>query len=303
MKKPNFFIVGAPKCATSALYQNLRLHPDIFMAQPKEVNFFSTDLVSPHFLTSEEKYLDLFASATTQKRLGEASVWYLYSKEAAERIKQFNPDAKIIAMVRNPVDMIYSYHSQRIWNGTEDISDFKKAVAAIPSRMQGENLPHDPYPIKSLDYLNIAKYHDQLLRYFNAFGRENVYVIVFDDYSKDKELIFRNTLEFLGVDPNFKPNLPDTALVRNSNRRVKSDLAAKFLNSPPPLLLKLGKLFLPSKNIRENLWQTLFRANADWKDRDPMDPQQGQELKTYFKPEVESLSKLLDRDLLKLWNY
>ncbi|RLG08342.1 MAG: sulfotransferase, partial [Thaumarchaeota archaeon] len=110
MKKPNFFIVGAPKCGTHAMYTFLKAHPEIFMPERKEFQYFATDLVrGTQYELSEEEYLSYFRIAKDEKRLGEASTWYLYSKKAASNIKKFNPHAKIIVMLRHPIEMMYSY--------------------------------------------------------------------------------------------------------------------------------------------------------------------------------------------------
>src|SRR5436190_21521408 len=111
MKTPNFFIVGAPKCGTTAMYEFLKQHPQIFMTR-KEVDFFGSDLYMKERIRDESAYLQLFAAATDEFRVGEGSVWYLYSKRAAAEIKRFVSDARIIIQLRDPTDMIYSLHSE-----------------------------------------------------------------------------------------------------------------------------------------------------------------------------------------------
>lgn len=129
-KTPNFFIVGAPKCGTTAMHIYLRQHPEIFMPEKKESHFFGSDLNSQYFIRDREKYLSLFSEAKDVKRIGEASVWYLYSKQAAYEIKEFSPSASIIIMLRNPVDMLYAQHSQFLYNGNENIASFEDALNA-----------------------------------------------------------------------------------------------------------------------------------------------------------------------------
>src|SRR5687767_1010670 len=105
MHKPNFFIVGAPKCGTTSLYEYIRVHPEVFMPDRKEPAFFCSDFYKPRRM-KEEEYLSLFREAGSAKWIGEASTWYLYSDKAREGIKAFCPDARIIIMLRNPVDMM-----------------------------------------------------------------------------------------------------------------------------------------------------------------------------------------------------
>ena len=143
---PNFFIVGAPKCGTTALFQYLSTHPDVFAPQRKEFNYFCDDL---HFnnvaglfhYRDTADYLSHFAGWEGQKRIGEASVWYLYSMRAAANIHRFSPDARIIVMIRNPAEMLHSLHSQLLENGDEDIVAFEAALSAEEDRKRGLRTP------------------------------------------------------------------------------------------------------------------------------------------------------------------
>ena len=126
--KPNLFIIGAPKCGTTAKAHYLSEHPDVFMCPEKEPHYFNTDLNYKRGKSDDlEEYLNLFSGATEEKIVGEASVWYLYSKEAVRNILEFNPNAKFIIMVRNPIKMAPSLHQQLFYNGRETEKDFNKA--------------------------------------------------------------------------------------------------------------------------------------------------------------------------------
>src|SRR5262249_53369576 len=128
MNKPNFFIVGAPRCATTSMYTYLKQHPQIHLSLLKEPLFFATDLtIQPLAVTDEASYLGLFADAGDARRIGEGSVFYLLSKRAAEEIKRFSPRAKIIIMLRNPIDMMHSLHALYLRTGNEDL-DFEEAI-------------------------------------------------------------------------------------------------------------------------------------------------------------------------------
>ncbi len=123
---PNFFIVGAPKCGTTALYEYLRPHPSIFMPRHKEPHYFASDLGTYPFIKTLDDYRRLFDGAGPQHlRVGEASVYYLRSTTAIANIRAFNPDAKLIAMFRNPVEMVHSLHSQLLYVAEENESDFE----------------------------------------------------------------------------------------------------------------------------------------------------------------------------------
>ena len=148
----------------------LSQHPEVFVPGIKEVHFFGSDL---HFtkgaLRDEGAYRALFAGATEPRR-GEASVWYLYSRTAAKEIHAFSPDAKVIVMLRNPADMLYSQHSQFLYNGNEDITDFREALAAEPERRAGRRIPASAHLVEGLFYSETVKYAEQLERYFDIFG-------------------------------------------------------------------------------------------------------------------------------------
>ena len=144
MTLPNFFIVGAPKCGTTALYAYLAQHPDVFMSDPKEPHYFGSDLDFRYRRRpSDQQYRSYFAGAGDRRRIGEGSVWYLYSECAADEIGQAVPDARIIVMLRDPVEMIPSLHSQFVYNGHEDLA-LADALAAEEDRAQGRRIPPTP---------------------------------------------------------------------------------------------------------------------------------------------------------------
>src|SRR5262245_27125154 len=124
-RQPDVFIVGAPRCGTTAMWQYLGDHPDVYMSPRKEPWFFCRDLrFSDPIPRTLDAYLANFAEAREQARVGEASAWYLYSREAATAIKAFSPAARIIVMLRDPVAVMHSLHDLHVYAGTEDIADF-----------------------------------------------------------------------------------------------------------------------------------------------------------------------------------
>src|SRR5579859_908594 len=129
--RPNFFIVGAPKCGTTALNHYLSAHPEIFMAK-KEMHHFGADLkFGPQFFRRDRaEYLAEFAGGQGRKRVGESSVWYLFSREAAAELKAFNPEARVIIMLREPVAMLHSLFHQFRADGNEPLLVFEEALAA-----------------------------------------------------------------------------------------------------------------------------------------------------------------------------
>ncbi|GAB4536633.1 MAG: sulfotransferase [Anaerolineae bacterium] len=292
MRGPDFFIVGAPKCGTTSMNDYLRQHPEIFMPAQKELHFFGTDLNSPVYVREKDKYLAYFSEACDEKRVGEASVWYLYSRRAAKEIKDFCPSASIIIMLRNPVDMLYSLHSQFLYNGNEDIKDFEAALDAEEDRKRGLRIPKSALLVEGLFYRETAKYVHQVRRYLETFGSENVHIVIYDDFKNDTSKTYRDTLYFLGVDETFKPNFR----VINPNKRVRSWALHSFLWRHPEIVVRLGRALVPRP------WYTRFlsavkRWNLQYKPRPPMNPHLRRRLQLEFAPEVEMLSELLGRDL------
>src|SRR5690625_588329 len=138
---PNFFIIGAPKSGTTALSEYLRQHPEVLFSNPKEPHFFNDDFSHRH-ITSLDKYLSCFAHATGEERaLGEGSVFYLYSKTAVSNIVGQSPHAKFIVMLRIPIEAVYSWHWEVLFNHGENLNDFEEAWHAQEKRKQGKSLP------------------------------------------------------------------------------------------------------------------------------------------------------------------
>lgn len=293
MKGPEFFIVGAPKCGTTAMQEYLRQHPDIFMPDMKEIHHFADDLLKHDdpFL-DRDRYLSLFAGAHEHQLIGEASVYHLFSRNAARNIKSFCPNAKIIIMLRNPVDMLYSRHAQLVYNGAEDILDFEASLAAEEKRRNGELIPKNIRIEKKLLHREVVKFTEQGKRYFDMFGRDKVQVIIYDDLRKDTAKVYRETLGFLNVNDSFRPDFK----VINPNKRVRTRTLQHLLKTPPSLMRIAGKLLLP-QSCRNLLLNGLKKLNTQFVPRQPMSPELRRRLQKEFTPEIKNLSELLGRDL------
>lgn len=292
MKRPDFFIVGAFKAGTTALYEYLRVHPQVFMSTPKEPMYFGQDLTPRYRRMTPDEYLALFRAAGAEQHAGEASPWYLYSKTAAAEIRDFNPDARAIVMLRNPVDVMYSQHSQLVFNQREDLADFAQALAAEDDRMAGHRLPPDAIRPEALYYRHSVAFPVQVARYFDVFGRAGVHVVVFDDLVADPRAVYRATLEFLGVDPAFEVDLS----VYNPNRRPRSGAVQKMIFAPRgPLKRVVGRL--RSVPVMHRVRDVLVSANSTTAERASMDPQLRAQLTAEFAPQVAELGALIGRDL------
>ncbi|MDH3280995.1 MAG: sulfotransferase domain-containing protein [Gammaproteobacteria bacterium] len=315
--KPDTFIVGAPKCGTTAMYEYLRQHPEIYMSRRKELNFFCRDLRPESYrgdLVDPQAYLTNFSECSVEKRVGEASVWYLYSRTAARDIKAFSPDANVIIMLRNPVDMVYSLYSHYIWLrhptplGVTDVRSqrvlsFEQALASQDERRRSflDSFPWDQVALAgrrlgNVFHTDVAMYTDQVKRYIDRFGASRVLIIIFDDFKSDTADVYRRTLQFLSVDPAYHADLR----VINSNKRIWNAKLHKLVNERDSKVKKLARLVVPDR-LRMRMRRFVRSMNEQDKPRPSMNPQTRQSLEARFRPDVEKLSRLIDRDLISLW--
>jgi hypothetical protein len=208
MKNPNFFIVGAPKCGTTALAHYLSEHPEVFLAEPKEPHYFNTDL--DHGKCSDRSaYAALFEGAGSRhKAVGEASVWYLYSDEAVPNILRDIPEARFIVMVRNPVDVAVSLHAQHLFTGFENVRDFHTAWRLQTKRRDGKEIPFFCEEPKLLFYKDACSLGWQVERLIRNASNGRVLVIFFEDFARDPRKIWTEVERFIGVDDDGRREFP-----------------------------------------------------------------------------------------------
>lgn len=305
-RTPDLFIVGAPKSGTTSLYEYLRGHPDVFMSAVKEPCYFSRDLApddSGNFLIykrDEKLYYDLFEEAGDAKRAGEGSTRYLFSHDAPALIREAQPNPFVIAMVRNPVDMIQSLHAHKLAAGTEDEPDFEKVLALESERHAGRHVPKHSNPQLST-YRDRAMFAAQLEPWFQTMGRERVHVGILEDMIGDPATEFRKVLEFLQVDPTWQP---ESFTAYNTAHGARSIFVRRLLNGRVPQWVVWRALprVIGDKNTRVLVRQ--FRHS--WFHRrpiakGPIRPELRRQLEDEFMPDVTRLSEMLGRDLGQLW--
>ncbi len=210
MQKPNFFIVGAARSGTTSLANYLSEHPDIFVSQIKEPKFFSQeenefphnghgdDEVDKRVVKSIVEYELLFKDGHGCAAIGEASVDYLYFSNVSQRIKEYNSDAKIIIILRNPVERAFSAYNYLLRSNREDL-DFISALDAEMER-KSKNWEFFWY------YKEVGLYFEQVKRYIDCFGEENIKIILFDDFVNNTNAIIQELFVFLGVSKNITIN-------------------------------------------------------------------------------------------------
>ena len=287
MKKPNFYIVGAPKCGTTSLSIWLAAHPQIFISPLKEPHFFNTD--HNYILTpSLGAYERLFRDATDHHlAVGEASTWYLYSFEAVPNILRYCPEAQFIVCLRNPVDMVHSLHNQQVVNGNEDVQSFEQAWRLQDERQCGRCNPRWCREPRHLIYGDACALGAQMERLLDHLERDRVLPLLLDDVKEKPAREYRKTLEFLGVRDDGRREFP----VYNVAQELRSPRLQRAYLVGSALKLRLG--------IQRNLWVANLVSRINHRPRPRTAPPTAlrAELQRFFTPDVERLGALLRRDL------
>jgi hypothetical protein len=291
--RPDFFIAGAPKCGTTSLWNYLRAHPAVFMPANKEPHYFCSDLDLRADLRigTLAEYEALFSTAPPHALTGEASVFYLYSKVAIGQIMAHNVNAKIIVMLRNPVEATRSMHAFRWNNRLEDVRDFEQAWRLQEARLEGLHLPPRwPYPLL-LQYGAQNSYAPQVRRLLAQVPRKQCLFLLFEEFFADPSRQFARVLEFLGL----PPDPARTAFpVVNQTVGLRSLRLDRLLRQPPPALLALRHAahafgFHPIRALK-----FLNRVAGA---RPPLREAFRAELEEYFSVDVAELEQLLGRGL------
>jgi hypothetical protein len=303
MTLPNFLIIGAAKCGTTALYNQLNQHPQIYMSPVKEPRFFALEGEKPDFrgpadrwginrcpFTDIEAYRALFRDASGEKIIGEASTLYLYSQKAPERISHHVPDAKLVAVLRNPVERAYSAFMFMVRDGREPLSDFVRALREEEARIAGNWGPEYHYKRRGF-------YHSQLKRYFDRFDRGRIQVYLYEDFKSDPAGVARSIFRFLDVDDDFTPNVSAKHNVSGIPKSETLQSLYLLLRRPNPLKTALKPLF-PAKLRRRTRARALGSIQSRNLAKPPlMSPEIRAELSEAYREDILKLQELLQKDL------
>jgi hypothetical protein len=286
----------------------LAQHPQIFVGE-KEPRYFVPEMRLRDFRRIPEtpkdldEYKEWFAGAAPEQIVGDVSPAYLWSKHAAELIAQAQPEARIIAFLREPASFLRSLHMQWLQSYCEVETDFKKALALEEPRRRGEKMPQNTYWPNVLFYSEHVRYVEQLRRYRDRFPRERVLVLIYDDYKRDNEATVSTVLRFLDVDeiPIRVHRAKPTVEVRAP--RVNSVLRQLIVGDRgvAGALNRSIKTLTPMR-ARQGLLHTV-RKRVVFAEPRPPDEVFMAELRQRLKPEVVALSEYLERDLVTLWGY
>jgi hypothetical protein len=292
--KVNFFIIGAPRCASTSLASYLSMHPSVCFANPKEPTYFCTEIHTGYKNEPDtiEKYHETYFAhfhPENHKLLGEGTPFYLMSRYAVPRILEYNPDAKFIALARNPIDIVTSMHAARTRNGLrhENIPDFEDAWNAQEARKRGERLPKNVIRGAVLQYRELGSLGTQFDRLMKQVSPENLHVIIYDDLMTDMEKTKTELLQFLGLAEFQKIAVPHL----EANSEWKSETGRRFFE----LLRNTAHRFPLRPKI--GLLGAIRRFGVKPASRKELRPEFRARLREEFSGEISLLSKLLNRDL------
>lgn len=296
---PNFFLIGAAKAGTTTLWSWLAQHPEVYLPETKEPNYFVFterpatcagpapehvlhELLHKFSVTTWSEYLALFAAHDDEKAVGEASVRYLYFPEAVERIRARLPDARMLVVLREPVSRLYSHYGMNRQFQLEDLA-LEEALAAEPARIRA-GWGFDWH------YAAVSRYAPQLERWFQAFGRERVAVFLHEDLRADPAGLYRQVCRFLGVDADF---VPDFGVREKAAYLPRHRLLDRLLHHPNPVRSLGFRVLGPDR------YETLRKRVRRWNSAPvpPLEPARRQRLAELFVDDVKRLERLLGRDL------
>lgn len=294
---PNLFLVGAPKCGTTSVYEYLRRHPQIFFpfdaddyGRVKEPNHLCPELeiLDKDAIRDRKRYLALYRGSEYARWRGDASTNYLLSKTAPERIRRLSPGARILIMLRPPLDQMRSYHGELLRHGQEDIVDFYEALDASEYRRRGLRIPDGTGVPRCLDYFAISRFDEQVKRYYDVFGEDAVKVVLLEDMVADPATTFRDILAFLDVDVSFRP------VFKVHNETPRYGLLERVVTAvyTAPLARRVFGAVFPWRARRAFLL-TIRRIDKGREQPDPRD----RRLRESLAPDVARLASLIGRDL------
>ncbi len=293
---PNFFILGAQKAGTTALYHYLKQHPQVYMSPRKETNFFAQEGEKLDFyqigapqskkklIDNTSAYCELFQGASNERAVGEASPWYLYNPRVPEKIKHYLPRAKLIVILRDPVERAYSHFLNSFRVGKEPLTDFAQALLE-----EEERIRNNWHPLV-YHYRQMGYYFAQLKPYFDMFKRDQIRIYLYEDFKANPTDALRDNFRFLNVDDTF---VPDMSLKHNPAGVPKSKALYLFFLRQNPIK-SMFKPFIP-EGLRKRIVLGLQNQNFDKPPQ--LSPELRQQLIQDYRDDILNLQDLLQRDL------
>ena len=310
--RPDFFIVGAPRCGTTSLYHYLGQHPQVQMSTRKEPGFFHfvDAATQPNFaelsrtlgqehadeskknyqraramaITERKGYQLLWSPASSERRRGEATPTYLFDRRALESIRRELPTAKALVILRNPVERAYSEYLQLLRKGVEPLDTFANALDREPDAV-------DEFWWGARSYVRSGLYADRLEHCLTLFGQQGVRVILTEDLAARPVETLQEVAGFLAVDPSFDGF--DTSMRHKPGFVPRPDLAVRVARSPG-LLRAVARTVIPG-SVRSWLWKQVMGRHKI--SPPPLDEASRQRLADRFRASTQRLEELIDRDL------
>lgn len=287
MRKPNFCILGAPKCGTTALAQWLAAREDVFVTPVKEPHHFNTDGGYPG-IRDRAAYEALYEAAGPQHRaVGEASVGYLSSEAAVANLLDYAPDIRLIACLRNPLEMLPSLHQQYVFNSTEPLTAFADAWAASATRASEGWTASSGSDWRVFDYRRMGRLGAQVERLFRVAGRERCHIVLMEDLRADPQAVFRDVLGHIGASTDGIG--PLSAVNKAKTARLPWLRRAMVLAAKAKRGLGVTRSFGLAREI-----DNLNKIEEPWT---PLPAALAAEMAEAFREDVALLSELLNRDL------
>ncbi|MEP1201239.1 sulfotransferase family protein [Tateyamaria sp.] len=286
MHYPNLFVIGAPKCGTSALYKWLNAHHEIFVPRSKEPHHFSTEYCLTPRLS---QYLEHYRDWTSKEKWAlDASVWYLHSPTAIPKILEVRPDARFIVMLRKPTQMIPSMHQQQVLNGNEFEHDLSSALLLNDERLVGKSSAvFKGYPPEQLAYFQSCALGRQMKRLLSWVDESQVHIILHEELEKDPSQVLNQVYGFLDLNP----ILPTTFERVNEGRVRRYPTLDRITKSLGSWKIRAGITF------RFGILSWLRSVNQKKQIRPPLTEEQYNEIHKRMTPDVYMLSRCINRDL------
>lgn len=290
---PHFLIIGAPKCGTTALHNYLSQHPDLSMA-PKEIHFFGKDLGYKVKRPSLAYYQSFFKA---DKINGDASVWYLYSDSIYNELTDLGIKPKIIVLLRNPVEVCHALHSQNIIDANEDVANFSKALDLEEKRIQGNSLPKNIDPPRTVFYKQTADFLPRIQKLLSEVDEQSVFVGLQETFKKAPLDFMRKIESFLELTHFDSYNFEKV----NENKKVKNQSIHQLIKKPGTFKTGLFRTLVPSKKARVWLVDKIHNANVEKTNRNKLEDGLSDDLKNYFEPNLKALNKIITPDITHWW--
>jgi hypothetical protein len=241
--KPSLFIVGAAKSGTTAWTQYLTTNPRIQVGLAKEPNYFCRDIRLKRRMTLAQYRGNFSATHASAVKL-DASVLYLFSEDAAQAIRAFHPQARVLIFLRDHVSFLRSYHNEMIFQGNENVTDLEQAWSLADARRKGGALPHRCTDARLLDYPRCADFRQHIERFLSAFPANQVCVLWMAHWKQAPDIYFAALQRYIGVEPVAKPEFATIGRAR----KHRSRLLGHLINIRPP-----GAIMNAYYRIRERL--------------------------------------------------